>query len=190
VQAIAAACARSGALLIADEVQSGSGRTGEFLYSPAIGLKPDLIALGKALGGGVPIGAAMLSEAVAATIAAGDHGTTYGGNLLACRAALVVLDELDRGLQASIRRVSAKLFDGLAALRARHASIVDVRGKGLIAGLAFAGDAAPIVTAALDRGLLVNRTATSVIRLLPPYVVTEQDIDEGLAMLDDAIAHV
>lgn len=189
-RAISAACARTGALLIADEVQSGSGRTGEFLYSPSIGLQPDLIALGKALGGGVPIGAVMLSDAVAATIAAGDHGTTYGGNLLACRAALVVLDELDRGLQASIRRVSTRLFDGLRALRARHASIVDVRGAGLIAGLEFAADAAPLVTAALDRGLLVNRTAGTVIRLLPPYVVTEQDIDEGLAILDDAIAHV
>jgi predicted acetylornithine/succinylornithine family transaminase len=189
-RAISAACARSGALLIADEVQSGSGRTGQFLYSPAIGLTPDCIALGKALGGGMPIGAAMLSDQVAATIAAGDHGTTYGGNLLACRAALVVLDELEHGLQASIRRVSTRLFDGLAALRARHASIVDVRGAGLIAGLEFATDAAPLVTAALDRGLLVNRTATTVIRLLPPYVVTEQDIDEGLAMLDDAIAHV
>ena len=188
--AIAAACARSGALLIADEVQSGSGRTGEFLYSPQIGLKPDLIALGKALGGGVPIGVAMLSQPVADTIAAGDHGTTYGGNLLACRAALVVLDELDRGLQASIRRVSARLLDGLAALKTRHASIVAVRGAGLIAGLEFATDAAPIVTAALDRGLLVNRTASTVIRLLPPYVITDQDIDEGLAILDDAIAHV
>jgi predicted acetylornithine/succinylornithine family transaminase len=188
--AIAAACARTGALLIADEVQSGSGRTGEFLYSPQIGLKPDLIALGKALGGGVPIGAAMLSETVAATIAAGDHGTTYGGNLLACRAALVVLGELEHGLQASIRRVSVRLLDGLAALKARHASIVAVRGAGLIAGLEFATDAAPIVTAALDRGLLVNRTASTVIRLLPPYVISEQDIDEGLAILDDAIAHV
>jgi acetylornithine/succinyldiaminopimelate/putrescine aminotransferase len=189
-RAIASACARTGALLIADEVQSGSGRTGDFLYSPALGLQPDLIALGKALGGGVPIGVTMLSDTVAATIAAGDHGTTYGGNLLACRAALVVLDELERGLQASVRRASARLFEGLQALRARHASIVDVRGKGLIAGVDFATDAAPIVTAALERGLLVNRTSTSVIRLLPPYVVTDQDIDEGLAMLDDAIAHV
>jgi predicted acetylornithine/succinylornithine family transaminase len=186
-RAISAACARSGALLIADEVQSGSGRTGQFLYSPAIGLTPDLIALGKALGGGMPVGAAMLSETVAVTVSAGDHGTTYGGNLLACRAALVVLDELERGLQASIRRTSAHLFAGLAALRARHASIVDVRGAGLIAGIEMAGDATPLVTAALERGLLVNRTATNVIRLLPPYIVTEADIDEGLAMLDDAI---
>jgi acetylornithine/N-succinyldiaminopimelate aminotransferase len=187
-KAITAACARTGALLIADEVQSGSGRTGQFLYSPAIGLSPDLVALGKALGGGMPIGAAMVSDKVAATIAAGDHGTTYGGNLLACRAALVVLDELARGVQASVRRASAHLFAGLRALRARHVSIVDVRGAGLMAGLEFATDAAPLVTAALERGLLINRTATTVIRLLPPYVITEADIDEGLAVLDDAIA--
>jgi acetylornithine aminotransferase/acetylornithine/N-succinyldiaminopimelate aminotransferase len=187
-RAINAACARSGALLIADEVQSGTGRTGQFLYSPTIGLTPDFIALGKALGGGMPVGAAMVSEKVAATIAAGDHGTTYGGNLLACRAALVVLDELDRGLQASVRRVSAPLFAGLAALKARHSSIVDVRGAGLMAGIEFATDAAPLVTAALERGLLVNRTAATVIRLLPPYVIGEQDIAEGLAVLDDAIA--
>jgi acetylornithine aminotransferase/acetylornithine/N-succinyldiaminopimelate aminotransferase len=187
-RAITAACARTGALLIADEVQSGSGRTGQFLYSPAIGLSPDLVALGKALGGGMPIGAAMVSEKVAATIAAGDHGTTYGGNLLACRAALVVLDELARGVQASVRRASAHLFAGLHALRARHAAVVDVRGAGLMAGLEFAADAAPLVTAALERGLLVNRTATTVIRLLPPFVITEPDIDEGLAVLDDAIA--
>jgi len=189
-RAIAAACARSGALLIADEVQSGSGRTGSFLYSPAIGLKPDLIALGKALGGGMPVGAAMISERLATAISAGDHGTTYGGNLLACRAALVVLDELDRGLQASVRRASAHLFAGLAALRSRHSSIVDVRGAGLMAGIDFASDAAPLVTAALERGLLVNRTSTTVIRLLPPYVISDQDIDEGLALLDDAIASI
>jgi predicted acetylornithine/succinylornithine family transaminase len=186
--AISAACARTGALLIADEVQSGSGRTGQFLYSPAIGLTPDLVALGKALGGGMPVGVAMMREHVAATISAGDHGTTYGGNLLACRAALVVLDELDHGLQASVRRTSAHLFDGLRALRARHASIVDVRGAGLMAGIDMAADAAPLVTAALERGLLINRTATTVIRLLPPYIVTEQDVDEALALLDDAIA--
>jgi acetylornithine aminotransferase/acetylornithine/N-succinyldiaminopimelate aminotransferase len=187
-RAIAAACARSGALLIADEVQSGSGRTGAFLYSPTIGLKPDLIALGKALGGGMPVGAAMISERLSTAISAGDHGTTYGGNLLACRAALVVLDELDRGLQASVRRASTHLFAGLAALRSRHSSIVDVRGAGLMAGIDFATDAAPLVTAALERGLLVNRTSTTVIRLLPPYVISDQDIDEGLALLDDAIA--
>lgn len=187
VRAIAEVCQRTGALLIADEVQSGAGRTGQFLGSQSIGLAPDLVALGKALGSGMPIGAAMVSGRVAETIFAGDHGTTYGGNLLACRAALVFLDELDGGLQEHVRHVSAHLFAGLRALRARHGSIQDVRGAGLIAGLEFAVDPAPLVSACLERGLLINRTATTVIRLLPPYIVTEQEIDEALGILDAAI---
>jgi acetylornithine/N-succinyldiaminopimelate aminotransferase len=186
--AISSACVRTGALLIADEVQSGSGRTGEFLYSPTLGLKPDLVALGKALGAGVPIGAAMLSGEVAKTAAAGDHGTTYGGNLLACRAALVFLDALDDGLLESLRRTSVHLFAGLRAVAARHPGVVvDVRGAGLIAGLELKGDAQPVVTAALERGLLINRTATTVVRLLPPYLVSEQDIDEAMGILDEAL---
>jgi len=190
VRAITTACTRSGALLIADEVQSGSGRTGTFLHSPTIGLRPDLVALGKALGAGVPVGAAMVSARVAPAVAAGDHGTTYGGNLLACRAALVFLDALEGGLLENITRVSAFLFDRLRDLQARHADrIVEVRGAGLIAGLECKDDAAPIVTAALERGLLVNRTATRVIRLLPPYIATERDVDEAIALLEEAIRH-
>jgi len=189
--AINAACARSGALLIADEVQSGSGRTGQFLSSGMLGLTPDLVALGKALGAGVPIGAAMLSTRVAATVMPGDHGTTYGGNLLACRAALVFLDALEHGLQDHVRRVSAHLFRGLRATAARHPNIVaDVRGAGLIAGLDLRADAQPVINAALDRGLVVNRTSTTVVRLLPPYVVTEAEIDEGLAILEASLAAV
>jgi acetylornithine/N-succinyldiaminopimelate aminotransferase len=188
VRAIASACTRTGALLIADEVQSGSGRTGTFLHSPTIGLKPDLVALGKALGAGVPVGAAMVSARVAAAVAAGDHGTTYGGNLLACRAALVFLDALEGGLLENITRVSAFLFDRLRALQARHPDrIVEVRGAGFIAGLEFKDDVAPIVTAALERGLLVNRTATRVIRLLPPYIATERDVDEALGILEETL---
>jgi acetylornithine/N-succinyldiaminopimelate aminotransferase len=188
-QAITAACRRTGALLIADEVQSGSGRTGAFLASPALGLQPDLVALGKALGAGFPVGAAMVGAKVAPAVSPGDHGTTYGGNLLACRAALVFLDALEGGLLASIPRVSAHLFNRLRDLAVKHPkAIVDVRGSGLIAGLECAADAAPIVNAALDRGLLVNRTATTVIRLLPPYVVTEAEVDEAAAILDQVLA--
>jgi len=187
LQAIKDACARTGALLIADEVQSGCGRTGQFLASQTLGLTPDLVALGKALGGGMPVGAVMVSARIAETIAPGDHGTTYGGNLLACRAALVFLEALESGLQARVREVSAHLFKGLQALRAKHPGIVDVRGLGLIAGIEFAKDPAPVVAAALERGLLINRTANTVIRLLPPYIVTERDIDEALTILSDAI---
>lgn len=186
-RAIEDACARTGALLIADEVQSGSGRTGEFLAAPAYGLTPDLIALGKALGAGMPVGAAMVSADVAAAISAGDHGTTYGGNLLACRAALVFLDELDRGLQAHVREVSGYLFASLRGLQSRHAAIRDVRGAGVIAGLDLDRDAAPVVAGALERGLLVNRTSTTVVRLLPPYIVTPAEIDEAVAILDEVM---
>jgi predicted acetylornithine/succinylornithine family transaminase len=183
--AIAKACRKTGALLIADEVQSGSGRTGTFLHSRTLGLEPDLVALGKALGGGVPIGAAMLSDRVAATATPGDHGTTYGGNLLACRAALVVLDALENGLNASIKRTSTYLFSRLRALAAQHTSLVkDVRGAGLIAGIELKQDATKAVSAALEKGLLVNRTSTTVIRMLPPYIVTEQHVDDAVAMLD------
>ena len=184
--AIAEACRKTGALLIADEVQSGSGRTGTFLYSGTAGLAPDLIALGKALGAGVPVGAAMVSGKVATAISAGDHGTTYGGNLLACRAALTVLDALDEGLQDAVARTGRHFQASLSALAAKHpARIAAVRGAGLMAGLELTADAAPIVPAALERGLLVNRTSTTVIRLLPPYIVTERDIDQAVATLDD-----
>ena len=186
--AITAACRRTGALLIADEVQTGCGRTGAFLYSPALGLTPDLLALGKALGGGMPVGAAMLSARVAAAAAPGDHGTTYGGNLLACRAALTFLDALDAGLLDGVRRASAHLTAALTSLAARHAIVSGARGMGLLAGLDLTIDAAPVVSAALDRGLLINRTANTVVRLLPPFIVTEREIDEAVAILDAALA--
>jgi acetylornithine/succinyldiaminopimelate/putrescine aminotransferase len=188
VQAIASACRRTGALLIADEVQSGSGRTGEFLYSKTIGLRPDLVSLGKALGAGVPIGATLVSKDIATTLSPGDHGTTYGGNLLACRAALVFLDALDGGLQDHVRDVATHLGASLHRIAARHAGQVKaVRGAGLLAGLELTRDAQPVVTAALDRGLLINRTATNVVRLLPPYVVTAAEIDEAMGILDDVV---
>lgn len=186
--AINAACAKTGALLIADEIQCGSGRTGAFTYSAALGLKPDLMALAKALGAGVPIGAAMFSNKVAAAAAPGDHGSTYGGNLLACRAALVFLDELgvpgSGGVLDNVRRMSAYLDTKLAALKAKHPSIVEIRGTGVLRGIDIGEDAGWVVPAALEKGLLVNRTSTSVIRLLPPFVITEQHIDEAVNILD------
>jgi acetylornithine/N-succinyldiaminopimelate aminotransferase len=186
--AISAAAARTGALVIADEVQSGSGRTGAFIASPAYGLSPDLLSLGKALGAGMPIGAAMVSGKVAKAIAAGDHGTTYGGNLLACRAALYFLDALENGLLDQISRMSTYLFAGLKKLQAKHPSrVADVRGAGLIAGLDLRADALPIIPAALERGLIVNRTSTTVVRLLPAYIVTEREIDEALGILDEVL---
>jgi predicted acetylornithine/succinylornithine family transaminase len=190
-QAIAAACERTGALLIADEVQCGLGRTGRPVYSEAIGLQPDLMALGKALGAGVPIGAAVFSDRVASAAAFGDHGSTYGGNLLACRAALVFLEELvDNGLMTHVARVGKILEQELRAIASRHPIVREVRGAGLMWGLDFDRPAAPVVEAALAAGLLVNRTSDTVVRLLPPYIITPPEISEGVALLERAIASV
>ena len=190
VAAISKACADTGALYIADEIQCGLGRTGELFHFRTLGLRPDLVALGKALGGGLPIGATLVSARVAAAISAGDHGTTYGGNALACRAALAVLDTLDGGLLDHVRHVGPILAEGLRRLAATHPMIVEVRGEGLMQGLVLDRDAAPVVLAALERGLIVNRTAERVVRLLPPYVITEAEIAEGLSRLDAALTAV
>jgi acetylornithine/N-succinyldiaminopimelate aminotransferase len=186
--AIKEASAQTGALIIADEVQSGSWRTGTFLHSGAIGIAPDLVALAKALGAGAPVGAVVMSDRIAGAISAGDHGTTYGGNLLACRAALTFLDVVDGGVGDSMRRVSSYMFERLHRLAAASSgAVVDVRGAGMIVGLELAADALPVVNAALERGLIINRTSSNVVRLLPPYIVTERDVDEAMDILGEAL---
>jgi acetylornithine/N-succinyldiaminopimelate aminotransferase len=190
-RAMGEACSRTGALLIADEVQSGLGRTGYPFYFAALGLKPHLVSVGKALGGGIPVGAALVSQQVADAIRFGDHGSTYGGNLLACRAALCFLDELvGGGLLAHVGRVGAHFEDRLRAMASRHRTVKEVRGKGLMWGLELSADAAPVVPAALERGVIVNRTAATVVRLLPPLIITEPEIDDALDRLDAALAAV
>jgi predicted acetylornithine/succinylornithine family transaminase len=188
--AITDACARTGALLIADEIQCGLGRTGHPFYFAALGLKPHLVSVGKALGGGVPIGAALVSQEVADAISFGDHGSTYGGNLLACRAGLCVVNELNGGLLEHVRRVGRHFEQRLRAVAARHPMVKDVRGAGLMWGLELTRDAAPVVPAALERGVIVNRTAETVVRLLPPLVITENEADEALSRLDAALGAV
>jgi len=186
--AISAACKRTGALLIADEVQCGLGRTGRAFCSTALGLQPDLMTIGKALGAGVPIAATLFSERVAAAAAFGDHGSTYGGNLLACRAALVFIEELvDGGLMAHVQRVGAHMESKLRALASRHACVREVRGAGLMWGLDLDRPALPVVEAALQHGLLINRTSDTVVRLLPPYIITAEEIDEAIGLLDAAL---
>jgi predicted acetylornithine/succinylornithine family transaminase len=189
--AIRESCARTGALLIADEVQSGLGRTGRPFYAEALGLTPDLMALGKALGAGVPIGAAMFSERVASSASFGDHGSTYGGNLLACRAALVFLEELvDRDLIANVAKAGQQFESALQRIAAKYPHVRAVRGAGLIWGIELDRPAAPVVDAALTLGLLVNRTAETVVRLLPPFIISSSEISEGVALLEQAIGSV
>jgi predicted acetylornithine/succinylornithine family transaminase len=187
---IRTACARTGALFIADEIQCGMGRTGQPFYFTVLGLQPHLVAVGKALGGGFPVGAALVSQEIADTISFGDHGTTYGGNLLACRAALCVLDALTSGLIAQVGRVGRHFEQRLRSMADRHGIVKEVRGTGLMWGLQLTRDATAVVPAALERGLVVNRTAETVVRLLPPLIITEADVDEALDRLDAALAAV
>lgn len=188
---VAETCAETQALLIADEVQCGLGRTGRPFYGAALGLTPDLISVGKSLGAGFPVAAALMSDTVAAAVSFGDHGSTYGGNLLACRAALVFLDALEKGLIQRVAVAGRRFRQGLDALAAESAAVHEVRGEGLMWGIEVDRAVADrVVDCALARGLVINRTAATVVRLLPPLNISDADIDDGLRQLrlalDDA----
>jgi predicted acetylornithine/succinylornithine family transaminase len=183
------ACDRTGALLICDEVQCGLGRTGHPFYYPVLGLRPHLVSVGKALGAGIPVGAALVAEDVARRLDFGDHGSTYGGNLLACRAGLFFVGQLlEGGLLDHVARVGAHFEQRLLGLARAHASVREVRGRGLMRGIDLEQPAAPVVDAARARGLLVNGTARTVVRMLPPLTVTEADIDRAVERLDAALS--
>ncbi len=189
--AINEACAKTGTLYIADESQSGLGRTGYPFYFQALGLSPDLVSVGKALGGGVPIGATLVSERVSAALSPGDHGTTYGGNLLACRAAIVVLEQLTNGsLLEHVRRVGAHFESRLKGLAAKHPVITEIRGAGLMRGLQLSVDALPFIDLARERGLLVNRTDETVLRMLPALTIDTTDLDKAVEILDTVFTDV
>ena len=191
VRAVKDVCAETGTLLIADEVQSGLGRTGHAFHFQSLGWTPDLVSVGKALGSGVPVAAALVSEQVSCKISAGDHGSTYGGNLLACRAAAFFLEQLmDQGLLDHVRSVGAHFERRLRTLALRHPVILETRGAGLMRGIELRVDAAAVVEGARQHGLLVNRTAERVVRLLPPLTIETADLDEAVDILDGVFAEL
>jgi acetylornithine/N-succinyldiaminopimelate aminotransferase len=181
------ACDAAGALLVVDEVQSGIGRTGHWFASLAEGVRPDVITLAKGLGGGLPIGACLAFGAAATAFRPGEHGSTFGGNPVSCAAALAVLDTIaDEHLLDHVKRVGEHLGAGLGALTGRL--VAETRGVGLWRAVALtAPRAAEVETAARERGLLVNAVRPDVIRLAPPLVVTEADVDEALPVLQEAL---
>jgi acetylornithine aminotransferase len=179
------ACDAAGALLIVDEVQSGIGRTGDWFASIAEGVRPDVITLAKGLGGGLPIGACVGLGPAGRLFKAGDHGSTFGGNPVSCAAALAVLDTIaDEHLLDSVKRVGEHLARELSTMNVR-----EVRGAGLWRGLALHGNhAGAVESAARERGLLVNAVKPDVIRLAPPLILTEAEVDEALPRLVEALA--
>jgi predicted acetylornithine/succinylornithine family transaminase len=185
-------CDASGALLIADEVQTGLGRTGALFACEHDGVEPDVMTLGKGLGGGFPVAAFLTTDAVAKTVALGDHGTTYGGNPLACAAANAVLRVLDaEKLVVRAAEVGARLGRKLAAWAAEHPDHASgARGRGLLQGLVLrdAERAAALPLRALERGVLVNVTGGNVVRFFPPLNIPEDELWPAVETVLDLVA--
>ncbi len=177
----------AGALLVFDEIQTGVGRTGTFLASEPSGVTPDIVTLAKGLAGGVPIGATLMTEEVARSMPRGGHGTTFGGNPLAAAAGLAVLTEIrERDLMANAARMGARLVAGLQAIdsdRVRH-----VRGRGLMVGVELKEKVAPFIGALRTAGLLTISGGPNVVRLLPPLIVGEGDVDEAVGLFAEVLA--
>jgi 4-aminobutyrate aminotransferase len=179
-----------GILLVTDEVQSGMGRTGRLLAAEHWGVEPDVVCLAKGLASGMPLGA-FVARAEHMSWAPGSHGSTFGGNPVACAAALATLDLLEEGLIDNAREVGQHLLEGLGALRAAHPAIVtDVRGLGLMAAMELDTPerAAEVVQHAFRRGLLLLTAGTRAVRLCPPLVLTPAEAEVGLEILGQAVA--
>jgi acetylornithine/N-succinyldiaminopimelate aminotransferase len=187
LNAVREMCDRAGALLVVDEVQSGIGRTGHWFASQADGVRPDVITLAKGLGGGLPIGACLAVGAAGDLFAPGDHGSTFGGNPVSCAAALAVIETIERdGLLDNVKRVGEYLGDALDDIDS--ALVTGHRGTGLWRALTLGeAKAAAVETAARERGLLVNAVRPDVIRLAPPLILTEADVDAAMPLLAGAL---
>jgi acetylornithine/N-succinyldiaminopimelate aminotransferase len=177
---------RHEALLVADETQCGLGRTGKPFAYQWSGIHPDLVATAKPLAGGLPLGATLFTEQAARPFTAGLHGTTCGGNPLACRVAIEFLEVMEE-LLPHIAEIGGVLRAGLDALASRHEEIREIRSKGLMLGVEMDGPAREAHLAALERGLLINCAHGKVLRMLPPFVLTREQAGEALGILDKAL---
>jgi acetylornithine aminotransferase len=189
LKAVREICDRQGLLLILDEVQTGLGRTGKLFAHEHFGIAPDIMTLAKALAGGAPIGAMLAREQYAAAFSPGTHGSTFGGNPLLTAAALAAVKAiLDEGLLERAERMGAYLVGKLERLQAKHAIVEEVRGIGLMVGMSLRIPAGEIVKQGHARGLLLNVTHDTVLRFVPPLVVTESEIDAAISILDELLA--
>ena len=194
LQQVRALCDKYDALLIFDEIQTGMGRTGSFYAYESCGVTPDIVTLAKGLAGGVPIGAFIVTEKVAGAFHTGDHGSTFGGNPLACAAANVVLDAVANDhFLAGVRDVGTHFKQALTDLQSKYpAHIVEVRGAGLILGMEMQRneDAAAIARRMLEQGVIINCTAGNVLRFIPPLIFTKNEVDELIRVLNHCILDI
>lgn len=181
---VRALCDKYGAVLILDEIQSGMGRTGKFFAYEHFGVKPDIVTLAKGLAGGVPIGAFIATEKAAAAFHAGDHGSTFGGNPLACAAANAVLDAMTPDFLENVEKMGEYFKGRLLALQTKLPWFIkEVRGMGLILGMEITKEGRDIVNACLEEGAIINCTSGNVLRFVPPLIVTKSEIDEVVNVL-------
>jgi acetylornithine/N-succinyldiaminopimelate aminotransferase len=182
-------CDRHGLLLVLDEVQTGMGRTGKLFAYEYESITPDIMTLAKALGGGIPIGAMLARGEVAESFNLGSHGSTFGGNAIACAAGVAVVNTLlHDGVLENCRAMGEYFLGRLHTLKEKFSFIKEVRGKGLILGVELDREGAAIVDTCLKEGLLINNTAGKVLRFIPPLIVTKAEIDEGLAIVEKVLA--
>lgn len=192
VDEIVKICKEKGIIFIADEIQTGVGRCGELFAHQYYGVEPDIFTMAKGLGGGVPIGGFAAKQKFADAFVPGDHGTTFGGNPLAMRAGCVVIDEmLNGGVIENARETGAYFFDKLNALKEKSGRIEEVRGAGLMIGVEFKDEIAKPAGAAMrDKGYLVGTIGTKIFRIVPPLILTKEDIDGFTAALDEVLKEV
>lgn len=184
-------CDKNNVVLIFDEVQCGVGRTGKFFAYEHTGVKPDIITLAKSLGGGVPIGAVLLKQEIANAIAFGEHGTTFGGNPLACAAANATLEIIQKENLIAAAEEKGRMLMNLINERAQNEPAVkDIRGKGLMIGVEVEADGRAIVDKMMHKGVLGNVTAEKVIRLVPPYIIKDEDLEKIVEVMFQSIKEV
>ena len=190
LKGVRALCDEHDLLLILDEIQCGMGRTGYMYAWQKYGVKPDIMTTAKALGCGVPVGAFLLNEKVgSASLVAGDHGTTYGGNPLACAAICKVMELFEKEhVLDNVREISAYLEEKLDEVAASCEDIETRRGSGLMQGLVFKKPVGEIITRALDHGLILINAGTNIIRFVPPLIISRQDVDDMIAILKECIS--
>jgi acetylornithine/N-succinyldiaminopimelate aminotransferase len=193
IQGVAALCKKHNALMIFDEVQSGVGRTGELYAYMGLGVVPDILTTAKALGGGFPIGAMLTTTAIAKHLVVGTHGSTYGGNPLACAVGIAAFDTVNTPEVLNGVKQREQLFrDGLKAINAKYDVFSEIRGQGLLLGAAlndkYQGKARDFMLAAADEGLMMLVAGYSVIRMTPSLIIPEADIAEGFKRLEKAVA--
>jgi acetylornithine/N-succinyldiaminopimelate aminotransferase len=181
-------CDQRGILLIFDEVQTGMGRTGTLFGYEHFAIKPDIMTLAKALGGGLPLGAMLAREEIATSFGPGSHASTFGGNPVACSAGLVVMQTLLGGALKNCLQMGQYFVKGLEALQKRFSFIREVRGKGLMIGMELEIEGSKVADSCMQEGLLLNCTAYKVLRFVPPLTIKRNEIDRGLDILEKVLA--